>query len=76
MTRAPWPTAYLMPSAMAPGRPRVSAGREFSGSLYSSVTRTDRIRAAGAMPTMPSWSPGPCPCPAMTPATAVPSTPQ
>ena len=36
----------------------------------------DRIFAAGATPRMPDSPPVPCPCPAMTPATSVPSVPQ
>ena len=36
----------------------------------------ERIFAAGAMPSMPDSPSVPCPCPAMTPATSVPSMPQ
>jgi hypothetical protein len=65
-----------MPSAMAPGSRRVTAWSELSGSLNSRFTRTDRILAAGATPTMPDWPPGPYPWPAMMLATCVPSMPQ
>ena len=71
MTRAPWSTAYVIPLAMAPGSRRAMAASEFSGSLYSRVTRTDRIFAAGATPSRPPARPVPCPCPAMAVATAV-----
>src|SRR3984957_12175850 len=48
-----------MPSAMAPGSRRATAWSELRGSLNSRLTRTDRIRAAGATPTMPgaTWVP-------------------
>ena len=76
MTVAPCATAYLMPAAMAAGSRPVTAASVSSGSLYSRVTCTDRIRAPGAIPVMPSDPPAPCPCPAMRPATAVPSSAQ
>ena len=76
MTVAPCATAYLIPAAMAAGSWLVTAELESSGSLYSRVTCTDRIRAPGAIPVMPSAPPAPCPCPAMRPATAVPSSAQ
>ena len=76
MTLAPRATAYLIPAAMAAGSRRVTAAAEFSGSLYSSVTRTDSTRARGAIPVMPTAPPAPCPWPAMREATAVPSEPQ
>ena len=76
MTVAPCATAYLMPAAMAAGSRPVTAASASSGSLYSRVTCTDRIRAPGAIPVMPSDPPDPCPCPAMRPATAVPSSAQ
>jgi hypothetical protein len=65
-----------MPAAMAPGSFLARAASAFSGSLYSSVTRMDKILAAGATPRMPSAWPLPCPCPAMIAATSVPLTPQ
>ncbi len=76
MIRAPCATAYVMPSAMACGSLRLIEASDDSGSLNSRVTRTERILAAGAMPTMPDRSPAPCPCPAMMAATAVPEKPQ
>ena len=72
MIWAPWSAAYLMPSAMPAASRRLTARSEASGSLNSSVTRTERIFAAGATPVLPD----PCPWPAIRPATAVPSTPQ
>ena len=76
MTWAPCRTAYLMPRAMASGSAATTVGLASSGSLFSSVTRTERIFAWGATPMMPSAWCGPCPCPAMRLATAVPWTPQ
>ena len=76
MIRAPCATAYVMPSAMACGSLRLIEASDDSGSLNSRVTRTERILAAGAMPTMPDRSPAPCPRPAMMAATAVPEKPQ
>jgi len=46
------------------------------GSLLSSVTRAERILAAGAMPIIPLAWPGPCPWPAIRLATSVPLIPQ
>jgi hypothetical protein len=66
MTVAPCVTAYLMPDAIASGSLCVMAASPFKGSLYSKVTRIDRIRADGAIPLLP----------ATRLATAVPSIPQ
>jgi hypothetical protein len=76
ITPAPCATAYLMPDAIASGSRFAIAASEFSGSSYSSVTGTDRILARGATPMLPLAPPAPCPCPAIRPATAVPSKPQ
>ena len=76
MTCAPCRSAYLIPRAMASGSAAATVELASSGSLVSSVTRTDRIFASGATPITPSAWCGPCPCPAMMLATAVPWTPQ
>ena len=65
-----------MPRAIDIGRRVTVLALASSGSLLSSVTRTERILAAGATPTIPSAWCGPCPCPAMRLATAVPWIPQ
>ena len=72
MTWAPWRTAYRMPRAMAIGSAATVVALASSGSLFSRVTRTERIFAWGATPMIPSACRGPCPCPAMRLATAVP----
>ena len=76
MTWAPCRTAYRMPRAMAIGSAATVVALVSSGSLFSRVTRTERIFASGATPMMPSACPVPCPCPAIRLATAVPLTPQ
>jgi hypothetical protein len=59
ITAAPFLTAYLIPRAMAAGSVLATAGLDSSGSLLSSVTRTERILAAGATPMTPSALPLP-----------------
>jgi hypothetical protein len=72
MTPASCRTAHLIPRAMAFGCPAAMAWLVSCGSLLSSVTRTDRTFAAGAMPIIPlAWA-GPCPWPAIRLATSVP----
>ena len=60
MTVAWWLTAYLIPRAMAAGSPAATLASASSGSLGSSVTRTDRMLADGATPIMPAprWGRG------------------
>jgi len=61
---------------MASGSPAAMRWSDSCGSLLSSVTRTERILAAGAMPMIPLARAGPYPWPAMRLATSVPWIPQ
>jgi hypothetical protein len=59
MTVAPMLAAYRMPAAMARGRAATRSALLSEGSPGLTVTRTDMILAAGAMPMMPWEPPGP-----------------
>ena len=76
MTVAWWLTAYLIPRAMAAGSPAATLASASSGSLGSSVTRTDRMLGGRRDAHHAGPAPGPWPRPAMRLAMAVPWMPQ